>query len=197
MAIEVIRMVVALVGMVGHGLAVPAHAGLPVPTPIGSSAHYRLPAGGAEVKRGAPVGQLVCRRTAAQVRVAHVELFADGRVLLIPPGVGIAAPTLSGASAIGGHCRYPVWTDDPTGVVHVTRGTHATLASLFAVWGQPLGSHRMCGFRSRRAVIAYVDGRRWRGDVRRLPLRAHAQIVVEIGRHIAPHATYLFPGGAG
>ena len=106
------------------------------------------------------------------------------------------APTLSGAVATGGRCRYPIWTDDPTGIVHVTTGTDATLAQLFAVWGQPLGARRMCGFRSRRPVVAYVDGRRWRRDVRRVPLRAHAEIVVEIGRRVAPHRTYVFPRGA-
>jgi hypothetical protein len=197
MTIELIRMVAALVGVVAPGLAVPAHARPPVPTPIGSTANYRLPAAGGDVLRGAPLGRLVCRPTGAEVRVAHVELFAAGRVLLIPPGVGIASPTLSGAVATGGRCRYPIWTDDPTGIVHLTSATPATLASLFAVWGQPLGTHRMCGFRSRRPVVAYVDGRRWRRGVRQVPLRSHAEIVVEIGRRIPPHTTYLFPGGRG
>ncbi|MGH3378070.1 MAG: hypothetical protein ACRDP6_25390 [Actinoallomurus sp.] len=194
MAADVISLIVmALIGAMGHLSAAQPHAQAPVPTPIGTGARYRPPAGGPASVTGARIGGLVCASTDAALRVAHVELFARGHVLLIPPGVGITAPRRSGAVVRGGRCRYPIWTDDPTGVVHITRGTRATLASLFAVWGQSLGPHRMCGFRARRPVVAYIDGRRWRGSVRRVPLRGQAEIVVEVGRRIAPHTAYLFP----
>jgi hypothetical protein len=192
-AVLVISLFIALVGAISQASGMPLHAHPPVPTPIGTGVRYRLSAGGPAIGHAVAIGGMACRMHTPRSRVAHVELFARGRVLIVPPGIGIAAPRRSGAIVTGGRCRYPIWTDDPTGVVHVARGTRATLASLFAVWGQPLGSHRLCGFRSRRPLVAYVDGRRWRGRVGGVPLRAHAEIVVEIGRRIAPHAAYLFP----
>ncbi len=196
MAVAVISLFIALVGAISQASGMPLHAHPPVPTPIGTGVRYRLSAGGAAIGHGVTVGGMACRMRTPRSRVAHVELFARGRVLIIPPGIGVAAPRRSGAIVTGGRCRYPLWTDDPTGVVHVAGGARATLASLFAVWGQPLGSHHLCGFRSRRPVVAYVNGRRWSGRVGGVQLRAHAEIVVEIGRRIAPHAAYLFPEGS-
>jgi hypothetical protein len=40
-----------------------------------------------------------------------------------------------------------------------------------------------------------VGGRRWLGDVRAIPLKRHAQIVLEIGGYVPPHARFLFPKG--
>ena len=194
MAVHMISLVVALVGAMTHPSTAPSSV-VPIPTPIGTGARYRLPAGGPATRQGAPIGRLACGPSRSDHHVAHVEVFARGRVLLIPPGVGIVAPIRSGAVVTGGRCWYPIWTDDPTGVVHMVRRSRPTLATLFSVWGQPLDSHRLCGFRGRQ-VVAYVDGRLWRGGVRRVPLRAHGEIVVEIGRRIAPHTSYLFPGAA-
>ena len=72
-------------------------------------------------------------------------------------------------------------------------GPPKTLGQLFAVWGQPLGPNRMAGFRGR--VRAYVDGKRWQQAPGAIPLRRHAQIVLETGAYIAPHARYRFPPG--
>jgi hypothetical protein len=77
-------------------------------------------------------------------------------------------------------------------VIEVT-ATNLTLGHLFAVWGQPLSRMRMAGFRGR--VRAYLDGRRWSGAPGAIPLRRHAQIVLEVGTHVPPHSTYRFPPG--
>jgi hypothetical protein len=113
----------------------------------------------------------------------HLELFAQRRVVLIPPGIGIAPPrTRSGAYVRGGRCSYPLRTREPTGVIEVrVRPRAMTLGQFFAVWGQPLRGR------------AYVNGRLWRRDPRAIPLTRHAQIVLEVGGHITPHATYRFP----
>ena len=44
-------------------------------------------------------------------------------------------------------------------------------------------------------VRAFLDGRRWRGDPRAIPLRRHASVVLEVGRHFTRRPTYLFPRG--
>jgi hypothetical protein len=123
----------------------------------------------------------------------HLELFAARRVVLVAPGIGIAPPRRrKGAYVRGGRCSYPVRTREPTGVVEVEAGGHErALGHLFSVWGQPLSRDRMAGFRGR--VRAYVGGRRWRGDARAIPLRRHAQIVLEVGGYVPPHRTYRFP----
>jgi hypothetical protein len=115
----------------------------------------------------------------------HLELFAQRRVVLIPPGIGVAPPrTRTGAYVRGGRCSYPLRTREPTGVIEVrVRPRAMTLGQFFAIWGQPLRGR------------AYVDGRRWRGDPRRIPLGRHAQIVLEVGGYVRPHARYGFPPG--
>jgi hypothetical protein len=125
----------------------------------------------------------------------HLELFAARRVVLIPPGVGIAPPRKrAGAYVRTGRCSYPLRTREPTGVIEVRSTERSpTLGRFFAVWGQPLGQDAMAGFRGR--VRAYVNGRPWRADLRAIPLARHAQIVLEVGGHVRPHAGYRFPPG--
>jgi hypothetical protein len=122
---------------------------------------------------------------------AHIELFANRRVLLVPAGVGMAAPLRrEGAYVVGSRCSYAVRTTAPTGVVEVARGANATIGSLFRLWGQPLTGSRLASFRGR--VRAYVAGVLWRGDVRMIPLARHAQIVLEVGGYVRPHRFFLF-----
>jgi hypothetical protein len=113
----------------------------------------------------------------------------------VAPGIGVAPPrTREGAYVRAGRCSYPVRTREPTGVVEVAAGGRGyTLGDLFALWGQPLGPDRLGAFRG--PVEAYVDGRRRGGDPRRIALTRHAQIVLEVGGHVPPHATYHFPPG--
>jgi hypothetical protein len=109
----------------------------------------------------------------------HLEVFAKRRVVVIPEHVGV-----------GRGCRYPLRTLTPTGVVELDRPGHM-LGDFFAVWRMPLSRRRLLTFRG--AVTAYVAGRRWQGDVTRIPLSDHGQIVLEVGGYIPPHRFYLFP----
>jgi hypothetical protein len=125
---------------------------------------------------------------------AHVELFADRTVILLPPGVGTGAPRrVVGAYLRSARCYGPLVTLDPTGVVLVRPGAIRTVGDLFEAWGRPLGPRRLLSFRGR--VRAYAGARRWRRDVRLLPLSRHAQVTLEVGRPVAPHARYRFPPG--
>lgn len=78
-------------------------------------------------------------------------------------------------------------------LIVVDRGQARTLKALFAVWGQPLSSDRLAGFRG--PVEAFLGGRRWRGAPGEIPLRRHAEIVLELGGHIPPHPAYRFAPG--
>jgi hypothetical protein len=148
----------------------------PIPTPLGFGPRYQL-------EPGPPVQtRLQCSRanTAKQRESAHVELFANKLVLLLPKGIGVRS-----------NCSYALRTTQPTGVVEFVPTAKPTLGDLFDVWGQPLSARGFAGFRG--AVSAWLGGRRWHGDVRTIPLRRHAEIVVEVGGYIPPHTFFLFP----
>jgi hypothetical protein len=186
-----VRLLVA--ALLGAGHAAAGHA--PVATPIGRGAGFDL-ATGARADRGQPIGRLHCTASSRGWADAHLEVFARGRVVIVPPGVGIALPRRRvGAAVRAGRCSYPVRTTDPTGVIRFRPGRGVGLGDVFAVWGQPLTRHRLCGFRSAAGVRVYVDGRRVGGRPGALRLRRHAEIVVEIGPVVPPHASYLFADG--
>jgi hypothetical protein len=166
----------------------------PVATPIAVGHRYQLPATTAVTRRAAALGTLSCRPAKRVLRLAHVELFVRGRAVLFPAGIGIAPPVaISGGRVLGGRCRYPLSTADPTGVISVNQPGRHTLGQLFRIWGQPLGGHRLLGFRSHAPLRAFVDGHAWHHGVRRIPLRDRAEIVIEMGTRIPPHSFYLFP----
>lgn len=119
---------------------------------------------------------------------------------MVPAGIGVSGPLRrDGPRVLGGRCVYPLSTSEPTGVIEVRAGAGApfpTVGDLFAVWAQRLDAHRLAGFRAGGPVIAYLGGRRWRGDPRSVPLAPHAQIVIEIGPHVDPHPLYRFAPGS-
>jgi hypothetical protein len=167
-----------------------------VPTPIGVTREYRLPARGADVQAARPVGDLTCARTSPVRFRVHLELFARRLVLLVPAGIGVAPPLVrDGAYVLGGRCLYPLRTREPTGVIEVAATRPVRLGDVFRVWGQPLAPRRVAGFRSSKPLLAFVNGRRYRGDPRTIPLRRHDEIVLEIGGYVPPHTSYLFAKG--
>jgi hypothetical protein len=146
----------------------------PIPTPIGFGAKYQLAPGPPSATR------LACSQVDAHRELAHVELFANKLVLLLPKGIGT-----------GHGCSYAARTTQPTGVIEFDPAARPTLGDLFDVWGQPLSARGFAGFHG--TVSAWVGGKRWHGDVRSIPLRRHAEIVVEVGGYIPPHTFFLFP----
>jgi hypothetical protein len=166
----------------------------PIPTPIGAGSAYRPAAVTHAITAGRPVGALRCAAGGTRYGV-HLELFAHGRAVVIPAGIGVAAPSTRALGRIVPRgCSYPLRTLAPTGVVEVRRGFRLTLGDLFRLWSRPLGRHRLAGFRSAQPLLAFVGGRRWRGDPAAIPLTRHAQIVLELGGYVPPHAAFLFPG---
>lgn len=187
--------VVALVvaGCGNHDASVAADPAHPIPTPIGIGPRFMPRAHGASL--GAPRGDLDCSARRLAGDTAHLELFAEGRVVLIPEGIGIAPPLRHGLQRIvSGRCRYPVATFDRTGVVDFTR-EGLTVGDLFAVWGEALSHTKLASFHARAGgeVHAFVGGIPWHKDVRDLPLTHHAEIVLELNGFVPPHASYLFP----
>ena len=154
---------------------------------IGFGPRYELAAAGASASAGTPIGGLPCVPSVGARMLAHVEIFAQGKTLLLPPGIGVSGGRRDGAEVVGGRCFYPVRTVDPSGVIEVRTDRVYTLGDLFRVWGQPLGRDRLVGFGG--AVLAHVNGAVWQGDPDQIPLRRHDLIVVQVGEPRLPART--------
>lgn len=120
---------------------------------------------------------------------AHISLFVNGEQIAIPLGIGI------GSTRDNRACFYWLHTHDATGIVHVEapRTSSFTLGQFFDIWGQPLSSENIAGFRG--AVTAYVNGTRYQGDLRVISFASHMQINLQVGTPLVPPPTYLFPAG--
>jgi hypothetical protein len=162
--------------------ATAAAAAEPVPAPIGAGTEYQ-PGPGTHAVRG-----LRCLKGDVPRFGAHLELFANRLVVLVPPGIG----TVPRAG-----CSYAARTREPTGVIEVARGSRLTIGDFFSIWGRPLSRRRLLGFQARpgERLLAFVGGRPWRRDPRSIPLTRHAEIVLQIRGHVRPHDHYLFPHG--
>jgi hypothetical protein len=190
-----------LAGCGGSRTSSSTDSGLPadyVPIAVGRGPLYRPGLSSPRVRAGRPVDGLRCRRRAGRRFGAHLEVFAHQHVVAIAAGIGLGPPLARlGATVIRARCYYAALTTDPTGVIQVRARSPVTLGVLFDLWGQPLRGRQLAGFKAPggSAVIAFVDGRRWRSDPRQIPLFRHARITLELASHVLPHRVYLFPPG--
>lgn len=145
---------------------------------------------------GQPIDGLSCLTQEGQALHihAHVALFDHGRQIQIPRFVGFAAqPPQS-----GGGCVYWIHTHDGSGIIHVEApelqppgGGSYALGMLFDIWGQPLGPDGIAGFKG--PVTAFVNGAKYDGDLRAIPLLAHQEITLEVGTPVVPPPLYSWP----
>lgn len=158
--------------------------------PIGRGPAFQPPATGPVLGR--------CDRRLGPRAGVHVEVFGANRVVLIPAGIGTTPPRglVSGRISNAG-CYGDLVTLEPTGLVLVRPGARLVLAELFRSWGQPLSSRRVASFSTPPGggVRVFVDGRPWSRSPGRVPLRAHSEIVLEVGPYVPPHSSYTFPPG--
>lgn len=163
---------------------------------VGPGSRFRPAPAGAPAERAEPVAGMRCLPPRPLTAAAHLELFAEGHVVQIPAGIGIAPPRRGhGAYVAGGRCVYSLSTTEPTGVILMSGIRRATLGRLFELWGQPLTRTRLAGFSAARGlqVSVFLDGVRWTHGPRSAPLVPGAQVAVEVGAHVAPHSGYVFP----
>jgi hypothetical protein len=159
--------------------------------PIGRGPRFHPPASG-------PVLGPCARRLGPRFGV-HLELFAANRVVLVAQGVGTRPPlTMSAGRISDAACYGALVTIDPTGLVLVRPDRRLTVADFFRSWGQPLSAHRLASFVAPPGsrVSVFVSGRAWTGPPGDVALTRHAEIVLEVGPHVPPHASYTFPPGS-
>jgi hypothetical protein len=155
--------------------------------PIGRGPRFHPPATGPVLGR--------CQRRLGARLAAHIEVFGENRVVLLPAGIGTRPPRrVSGGRIIGARCYAELVTLDSTGVVLARRGRALTLGALFRSWGEPLSPTRLASFPAARGghVVAFVDGRRQRVAPAQVPITEHAEIVLEVGPYVPPHDTFAF-----
>ncbi len=98
-------------------------------------------------------------------------------------------------------CIYWLHTHDRSGVIHIEAPasqseTAFTLGDFFDVWGQPLDSTHVANLAltPSQTLVVFLDGQRYGGDPRSVPLRPHAQITLEITPPLVdPPPAYSFP----
>jgi len=153
--------------------------------PIGRGPRFQPPRG------DTPIGS--CAAPLGRRDQAHVEVFAQNRVVLLAAGIGARRPLrFRDGRLTQAACFGDAVTLDPTGTVYFRPGVTVTLGELFAAWGQPLSADRIASFTG-GPVRAYVDGRAQRGPAGQLKLSQDAEIVLEIGPYVPPHHAFTFP----
>jgi hypothetical protein len=130
---------------------------------------------------------------------AHLAIYVNGAQKLLPYGVGIVPPyqlqqTPTGPFVAGGTKFYWLHTHDETGVIHIESPQQRTftLGNFFDIWKQPLGVAQVGPYQGR--LTAYVDGKRYTGDPRNIPLTAHGVIQLDLGT-VVPFSDYTFAQG--
>lgn len=150
---------------------------------------------------GSPVDGIRCQTSEQLVFHihAHLTIFINGTQRQIPAGIGIPGSrpqtTSQGQVAEGGSCLYWLHTHAPDGIVHVESPVHRTytLGEFFDEWGQPLRPSRLGPVQGH--VVAIYNGKLYQGDPRDIPLNAHAQIQLEVGKPLIAQQTITFPSG--
>jgi hypothetical protein len=129
---------------------------------------------------------------------AHLAIFAHGRPLAIPEGVGmvgqiIETPTPNGPFALRpSDCLYWVHVHDQTGMIHMELPANftVTLGDFFDIWGQTLSSSQVGP--EHGTVTAFVNGAKYSGDPRNIVLGDHTLVQLDIGGPIVPPQPFEF-----
>jgi hypothetical protein len=131
---------------------------------------------------------------------AHLTIFAGGKALQVPYGIGIGPPlggvrTAAGAFVETGSCFMWLHTHVADGVIHIESPVLKTytLGQFFAVWGQKL-SRTQVGPKQGK-VTAFYNGKDWTGDPAAIPLTATAQIQLDVGSPVVAPEHIKFPSG--
>jgi hypothetical protein len=117
---------------------------------------------------------------------AHLAIFVNGKQRQVPYGVGIGPPLSgqrfpAGAFVTGGSCFSWLHTHTGDGIIHMEAPKQITfnLGEFFDIWGQKLSSTQVGPAHGK--VTALVDGKVVRGDPRKIVLKAHELVQLDVG----------------
>jgi hypothetical protein len=136
--------------------------------------------------QGQPVDGITCDRGEQLAFHTHAHLYILRDGFSQPVGTDVGIP----GGAIQPRCIYWLHTHDRTGVIHMEAPSPQafTLGQFFDIWGQPLSSTQVALNRvpAGAQFAVFVDGQPFTGDPRGIVLKAHTQVVIEIGRRVGP-----------
>jgi hypothetical protein len=198
---------VVVLALIGLGLGLWVSSGTPGST---SSGPEGVPiqdvpnlASANTTSSGAPVDGITCRATMLQTVKyhihVHVAIFVNGHQERIPAGAGIAAPRLNEHLANGlfvdngvNGCLYWLHVHSNDGIIHVESPDNAVfeLGQFFDIWQQPLGSDQVGP--AKGTVVAFVNGKRFGGNPRGIPLLPHAVVQLDVGTPVIPFQPVQF-----
>ncbi len=130
---------------------------------------------------------------------AHLTIFVNGTGRQVPAAIGIpgaqAQNSAQGPFIASGTCFYWLHTHANDGIIHVESPIHRTytLGNFFDEWGQSLGPNQVGP--ATGSVTAIYNGQKYVGNPRNIPLNAHAQIQLEVGKPLIAPVTITFPHG--
>ncbi|MBO0743821.1 MAG: hypothetical protein J2P43_02285 [Candidatus Dormibacteraeota bacterium] len=108
---------------------------------------------------------------------ANLQIFYQETPVAVPANVGVKS-----------NCSYWLHTSDDSGVIAVTlpesQKHHTyTLATFFAIWGQPINKHQVTTLKTSDSVQmkVWVDGSPYHGNPADIPLTSHRSIVIQFG----------------
>jgi hypothetical protein len=166
--------------------------GVPIPkaTPLASTATS------ATGKRVDGIGCQTSEQTLFHIH-AHLTIFVNGSPRQVPAAIGIpdaqAQSTAQGPFIASGKCFYWLHTHAADGIVHIESPVHRTytLGDFYDEWGQPLGPGQVGPAQGH--VTAIYNGQLYQGNPRDIPLNAHAQIQLEVGKPLIGPTSIPWP----
>jgi hypothetical protein len=131
---------------------------------------------------------------------AHLTIFVRGTARQVPAGIGIAPPyevaqTPRGPFVAGAPCFMWLHTHAADGIIHTESPVDRvyTLGEFFDIWGQRLDREHVGP--AHGTVTALFNGHVFTGSRRTIPLLAHAQIQLDVGRPLIAPELIAFPLG--
>lgn len=167
-----------------------------VPVPVGPALAVAAPAASQQSVDG--IECETSEQTLFHIHT-HLTVFVDGSPRQVPYGIGIPGAetqaTPQGPFVGTGSCFYWLHTHAADGIIHIESPVRRpyTLGDFFDIWQEPLGANEVGPAAGR--VTAFYDGKLYVGDPRNLPLEAHAQIQLDVGRPIVAPVSIHFPAG--
>ena len=106
----------------------------------------------------------------------HLVILDHGQAVAIPQYIGIPAAA---------RCIYWLHTHTPDGIIHIEapKDRSFALGDFFAVWGQPLDRKHAATAETKKgeSMRVWLNGTPYTGDPAKIPLTAHADIVIQVG----------------
>jgi hypothetical protein len=128
---------------------------------------------------------------------AHLDVFIDGRSVLVPAGIGInltdpavkhgqwnGGPTYGGIMGCAQPCISPLHTHYESGVIHTESGANFNnrLGQFFTEWDVKLTNSCVGQYcEPATKILVYVDGKPYSGDIAAITLTNQKEIAVVVG----------------